>query len=105
MTSQKPDRRKVAASTADEAESLVVTILTWLSTQPDLMNRFLALSGIDIGDLRHVVREPGFGGGLTGFLMNHEPTLMAFCAENGVGVERVQSCHRLLTGPNEDAWL
>lgn len=105
MANQIADRKKVAAPSTDEAEALVVTILTWLSTQPDLMNRFLALSGIDIGDLRHIVREPGFAGGLTGFLMNHEPTLMAFCAENGVGVERVQSCHRLLTGPNEDAWL
>jgi hypothetical protein len=105
MTSRMPERSKVPATTADDADALAVTILTWLSNQPDLMNRFLALTGIDIGDLRHVAGKPGFAGGLTGFLMNHEPTLMAFCGDNGVGVEFVQSCHRHLAGPSEGMWL
>jgi hypothetical protein len=89
----------------DDAEALAVTILTWLSGQPDLFNRFLALSGIDVGDIRHVAREPGFAAGLTSFLMNHEPTLMAFCSDNDIGVEFVQSCYRILAGPTEGVWL
>jgi hypothetical protein len=105
MTNRMPDRSKVTTPSPAQAEALVVTILTWLSGQPDLMNRFLSLSGIDIGDLRHVAAETGFAGGLTGFLMNHEPTLLAFCADNDVAVEFVQACHRHFSGPHEDAWL
>ena len=100
-----PDRTKTSTPSSEQAEALVVTILTWLSAQPDLMNRFLALSGIDIADLRHVAGEPGFAGGLSGFLMNHEPTLLAFCADNNIAVDFVQACHRHFSGPNEDAWL
>ncbi|MBL0371268.1 DUF3572 domain-containing protein [Rhizobium sp. KVB221] len=88
-----------------EADALAIVILTWLGSQPDLMGRFLALTGIDVSALRQAAQEPGFGGGLTGFLMNHEPTLMSFCADNDVTVEFVQSCHRLLTGPTEGVWL
>lgn len=100
-----PQRDKTPQPTPDEADTLAVAILTWLAGQPDLMGRFLALTGIEADQLRHVAREPGFAGGLTGFLMNHEPTLMAFCGDNAVSVEFVQSCHRLLAGPGEGVWL
>jgi hypothetical protein len=42
---------------------------------------------------------------VTAFLMNHEPTLLAFCQENDVKVEWVQACHQRLTGPSEGIWL
>lgn len=100
-----PERSKKPTPSTEEADALAVTILTWLAGQPDLMGRFLALTGIEADQLRHVVREPGFAGGLTGFLMNHEPTLVAFSQDNDVSVEFVQSCHRLLSGPGEGIWL
>jgi hypothetical protein len=100
-----PERSKTPTPSPDDADALSVTILTWLSNQPDLMGRFLALSGIDVADLRHVAREPGFAAAMTGFLMNHEPTLMAFCQDNDIAVEFVQSCHRHLAGPSEGMWL
>ena len=100
-----PERTKTRTPTADEADTLAVTILAWLAGQPELMGRFLALSGLEADQLRRVAREPGFSAGLTGFLMNHEPTLMAFCGNNGIDVEFVQSCHHLLAGPGEGMWL
>lgn len=100
-----PANNKIEQPTDESAADLAVTILTWLSAEPSLMGRFLAMSGIDAGSIRALVGEPGFYGGLTGFLMNHEPTLMQFCENNGVKVEWVQACHRHFAGPGEGAWL
>jgi hypothetical protein len=100
-----PANTKIERPTDESAEELAITILTWLSAEPSLMGRFLSMSGIDAGSIRGLIGEPGFYGGLTGFLMNHEPTLMQFCENNGVKVEWVQACHQHLTGPDEGAWL
>jgi hypothetical protein len=96
---------KLQQPTAETAEQLAITILSWLSDQPSLMSRFLAISGIEAGAIRGMIGDPGFYGGLTGFLMGHEPTLMQFASEAGVNVEWVQACHRHFTGPGEGAWL
>jgi hypothetical protein len=100
-----PSPSKINRPGQEQAEELAVTILTWLTAQPQLLSRFLAISGIDAGSIRAAVAEPGFYGGLTGFLMNHEPTLLQFCQDNALQVEWVQACHQLLTGPDEGVWL
>lgn len=105
MNMKTPLPGKIERTTDESASELAITILTWLSAEPQLMSRFLAISGIEAGSIRDAVREPGFFGGLTGFLMNHEPTLLQFCENNAVRVEWVQACHRHLTGPDEGAWL
>jgi hypothetical protein len=100
-----PNNGKIERPTDESAEALAITILSWLSADPSLMSRFLAISGIDAGAIRGMIGEPGFYGGLTGFLMDHEPTLMQFCGDNDVRVEWVQACHQHFTGPGEGAWL
>lgn len=96
---------KNLAPTSEEAEELAIKVLGWLTQDPDMMSRFLALSGIEAGSIRQAAQEPGFFAGLTGFLMNHEPTLMTFCGQNDVKAEFVAACHHKLNGPGEDAWL
>ncbi len=100
-----PATTKIERPTDASAEALALTILTWLSAEPSLMSRFLAISGIDPGAIRQMIGEAGFYGGLTEFLMNHEPTLLQFCQENEIKVEWVQACHQYLAGSEEGAWL
>lgn len=100
-----PASSKIERPTDESAEELAITVLTWLSAEPSLMSRFLAISGIDAGSIRGMIGEPGFYGGLTGFLMNHEPTLLQFCQDNALKVEWVQACHQHFSGPGEGAWL
>lgn len=89
---------------ADDAEATAIQILAWLTGQPDLLGRFLALTGVEAGSIRQAAAEPGFLAGVTGFVMAHEPTLMAFCEESGVGPERVAACHHRLAGPESESW-
>ena len=92
------------APSSETAEELAIKVLGWLTQDPDMMRRFLALSGIEPGSIRQAAAAPGFFAGLTGFLMNHEPTLMTFCEQNDVKAEFVAACHHKLSGPGAEAW-
>lgn len=64
----------------EDAEAVAISTLTYLSETPDLMQRFLALSGIEASAIREAAAEPHFFAGVLKFFLAHEPTLMAFCA-------------------------
>ena len=105
MTDKMPTRDRIAIPSTEEAEEIAVRALGWMISEPDLFNRFLALSGLDAGSIRQASTEPGFHAGITGFLMSHEPTLLAFCAHAELKAEYVAACHYKLNGPDGDAWL
>lgn len=92
----KPEKTKAPAAHADE---IAVSILSWLGNEPDLFNRFLSLSGLDLSDLRAFSRSPAFNVALMEFIMAHEPTLMAFCAHSGYAPETVSAAWQRLAGP------
>ena len=83
------------------ADDTAIAILTWLASEPELMSRFLALSGTDLASLRSAVGDPGFMGGLVAFLMDHEPTLMAFCTATQTSPEEVVRAHHIFSGPRD----
>jgi hypothetical protein len=79
------------------ADEIAIDILAWLAGEPELLSRFLALTGTDPTALRNAIAEPGFMGGLIAFLMDHEPTLMAFCQATGTAPEDVVRAHAALS--------
>ena len=97
-------KERIGAVGAEDAEAMAIQILSWLIGQPELMSRFLAMTGIEASSIRQAAAEPGFLAGVIGFVMAHEPTLMAFCEESGVKAERVASCHHRLAGPEGENW-
>ncbi|OCW56729.1 DUF3572 domain-containing protein [Hoeflea olei] len=80
------------------AEETAISVLVWLAGEPELMGRFLALTGLEADNLREAAREPGFLAGVLGFLMSHEPTLMDFCAATDTRPEAVVQAFRALGG-------
>ncbi|MCP4318854.1 MAG: DUF3572 domain-containing protein [Hyphomicrobiales bacterium] len=81
-----------------ETNALGVDVLTWIAENDDMMMRFLSLSGLSADNLRDAAAEPGFMAGVVGFLMGHEPTLMAYCQERGVEPEAVANAWQALGG-------
>ena len=67
----------------EAAEGMAVAGLGFIAADPVLLPRFLALTGIEAGQIRQAAREPGFLAGVLQFLMAHEPTLAAFCEASG----------------------
>ncbi|ANH03840.1 MULTISPECIES: DUF3572 domain-containing protein [Shinella] len=82
-----------------DAEATAVAILGWLAGEPELLSRFLSLTGVAPTEVRNAVDDPGFLAGVVGFLMDHEPTLLAFSAATGVTPEAVVRAHAILSGP------
>lgn len=90
-------------SIAAEAEETAIAVLGWLANEPDMLGRFLALSGTRPDQLRQAIGDPAFMAGMLDFLMAHEPTLMAFSTASGIQPETVVSASRHYTGPTLDS--
>jgi Protein of unknown function (DUF3572) len=75
----------------EEAEAIAVSALTYLSETPELMQRFLALTGIEASGIRQAAAEPHFFAGVLKFFLAHEPTLLAFCTARGVEPQAVSA--------------
>lgn len=78
------------------AEAVGISALQFIAGEPDLMNRFLALSGFAPADLRQAAQQPAFFAGLLDFLLAHEPSLMAFCERSGTAPETVSAARTAL---------
>ncbi len=84
-----------------DAENLAIEALVFLAQQPDLMNRFLSLTGIEVSSIREAAGEPAFLTGVLQFYLAHEPTLMQFCEATGHKPESMNQVLRFL--PNGDS--
>lgn len=82
---------------------IATAILGWLANEPDMLSRFLSLSGLGPHDLRAAMADPGFHAGLLDFLMQHEPSLIAFGEASGYQPEQVASAWARLSGPGLDS--
>ena len=85
-----------AAASREAAEELAVAALGFVAADPVLLPRFLALSGIEVAQIRRAASEPGFLAGLLQFILAHEPTLDAFCAAAGRNQAEVAAALRAL---------
>jgi hypothetical protein len=72
-----------AASMREEAETIAVKALGFVAADPELLPRFLAITGIEVHSIRRAASEPGFLAGVLQFILAHEPTLMRFSEETG----------------------
>lgn len=70
------DSRKSNTLSAGQAEQLAVEALAFLASDPELLPRFLALSGIEANQIRQAASEPGFLAGVLAFFLAHEPSLL-----------------------------
>lgn len=99
MRNEFEDSRKNAAG----AEETATAILGWLAAEPDMLGRFLALSGVQPGQLRGAIEDPGFLGGMIDFVMGHEPTLLAFCEATNTKPEVVAAAWHHYSRPGLDS--
>lgn len=65
-----------------EAEIIALKVLGFLADDPARLSRFLALSGVDLNDLRDAAQSPDFLAGVLNHLLEDEPLLLAFSAEH-----------------------
>ncbi len=93
--SPKPAPREGATS-RDAAEALAIEALGFVAADPELLSRFLAITGIEASDIRLAAKNSGFLAGVLNFVAAHEPTLVAFAAAAGRKPEAVAAAIRSL---------
>ncbi len=95
------DPRPTEKMSLEAAQTLAIDALGYLSNTPDLMQRFLALTGIDAAQIREAAREPHFFAGVLKFFTAHEPTLLAFCEATDTPPQSVHAAITALPGGND----
>lgn len=85
-----------AKQTGGNAEEIAIAALGFIAADPNLLPRFLAITGIEAGHIREAAREPGFLAGVLQFIAAHEPTLLAFADNAGIEPSSVLRAMRAL---------
>lgn len=82
----------------EQAEMLAIEAIGFVAHDKELLNRFMALTGISAEDVRHAASSPEFLAGVLGFLLSHEPTLLQFCSTHGKAPHTIAEAFSLLPG-------
>jgi hypothetical protein len=100
MPTQRPSgSRKIDDSARQEAAtSLAIAALTFIAGEPERLDRFLTLTGVDPGDIRTAAREPGFLLGVLEHLAGDETLLIAFANQNDIDPDEVLRARHALAG-------
>ena len=75
-------------TTRGDAEAIAISALGFIASDPELLPRFLAITGIEASAIRRAASEPGFLAGVLQFIVAHEPTLLALCRSHGHATRR-----------------
>ena len=85
---------------AQDPEMLAINALTFLAEDPERLDRFLGMTGIDPSSLREAAQEPHFLGAVLAHLMSDEGLLLAFTAERQINPESIARARLRLDPPN-----
>nr|WP_210292029.1 DUF3572 domain-containing protein [Aurantimonas endophytica] len=85
-----------ASISREDADSVAVQALGFIAADRPLLDRFLAVTGINVAELRAAAATPGFLAGVLDFVLAHEPTLMAFAADQSLDPARVAAAREAL---------
>jgi hypothetical protein len=83
-------------STRENAEAIAIQALGFVASDPELLSRFLAITGIEAHAIRRAAGEPGFLAGVLQFILAHEPTLLRFSEKADIAPAAVSRALRLL---------
>ncbi len=86
--------------TRDEAEAVALLALSYITTHEEVLGRFLAMSGLEPGTIRHAAALPGFLAAILDYVASDEPLLLALAKELDARPERIMEAHRTLS-PSE----
>ncbi len=67
-----------------ESQAIALKGLTYLVPRQDLLEAFMAATGVDEHTIRGSVEDPGLLTGVLEFLLANEKILLAFCEECGI---------------------
>ena len=87
--------------TREQAETIALQALQHIASDADLLDRFMAESGLSPADLRRQAGDPALLAGALDHLLQDEALLLAFCAATELPPELPARARALLPGGGE----
>ncbi|MBO6503229.1 MAG: DUF3572 domain-containing protein [Kordiimonadaceae bacterium] len=88
----------------DHNEIIALQAVGYILQQDTLRDRFMALSGVDVDDLRSSLGEPSTLASILEFLINNEPDLLDTADALDVKPEAIVAAWRALGGGEGQEW-
>ena len=83
------------------AEDIAIKALTFLTSDPERLARFLALTGLGPETIRAAAGSPGFLKAVLDHVAGHEELLLGLADEIGTRPETIVAARRLLARPGD----
>jgi Protein of unknown function (DUF3572) len=84
--------------TREAAETLAIDALGYIAEEPERLNRFLGITGIEPSRIRTAAGEPGFLAGVLEHMLGDESLLVAFATSAGIDPMEVARARSVLAG-------
>lgn len=94
--------RPKAPPQPEEADIVALNALAFLAAEPERLQRFMDLAGLDVQAIRASAAEPSFLGAVLDHLLADESLLLIFAEEQQMRPERIASLRRKLPGAAVD---
>jgi len=98
MKSGRASPEKKDGARREAAETLAVSALTYLASEPESLGGFLTTTGIGPDQIRIAARDPDFLSGVLDYFLNDEALLVAFARSEGIEPSEIQRARRALGG-------
>ena len=93
--------RNTRSDAQAQAEMVAIQVLSYIAADGERLGRFLAVTGIDPGEIRAAAREPLFLAGVLDYLANDERSLLDFAAHVALDPQDVARARLALAGVRE----
>ena len=84
--------------TIDGAEQIAMQAFLFLAADDERMQRFVGLSGFDVGNAREAAAAPGFLAGVLAHYLNDEDAIMAFSEAEKIHPLSIALAYRTIPG-------
>ena len=82
----------------DAAQSIAILALSYLTRDPDRLDRFTGWTGLAIDDLAQAVANPDMLGGVLDYLLGDEKLLLEFAEDAAIAAEEPAQARQALPG-------
>lgn len=82
----------------DDAQSIAILALSYLTRDQDRLDRFMGWTGLAIDDLAQAAANPDMLGGVLDYLLSDEPLLLAFAEDASLAPEDPALARQALPG-------
>jgi Protein of unknown function (DUF3572) len=93
---------KPSLPNASEASSITLNLITFIVSEEERLERFLALSGMSLMDIKNGAANPEFQGFMLDYALQDEKLVVDFSSSCGIKAESLQLARLALPGATHD---